>query len=422
MNDGLNVWMDGHPAGTLSITGSGALRFHYDAGWLQSADSTPLSLSIPVNANIYGPKQMEPFLRGLLPENPNVLEALARTYHVSPRSTFGLLKHVGEDVAGALQILPPDQSSTDATTAATSQSTPITEPDLVTMLHETIEAYRAPAIQRHPLRISVAGQQPKVALIRSGNDWAVPAPGTPSTHILKPAFPETGTFPDSDIAELLTLQAAQACGLATAQTELWQSQDGSIRAIVSTRFDRTQRDGVWHRLHQEDLCQLMSLPPERKYQYERGSSLKQIGRFLRTHLRREDREAVLQALYRQVVFKTLALDADAHAKNYSLMLSGRSVALAPVYDTASMAAFAESHDDLISPFKIGDEYRLEHITHRDLLTAGTDLGLAEATAATTVAEMVQLIPDAFEHAAATLPAAPIIARTLEQLSQRSPFL
>jgi Antirestriction protein/HipA N-terminal domain len=40
-----------------------------------------------------------------------VLEAWEKKYHVSRNNPFGLLKHVGEDVPGALQFVQPDRLS-----------------------------------------------------------------------------------------------------------------------------------------------------------------------------------------------------------------------------------------------------------------------------------------------------------------------
>lgn len=40
---------------------------------------------------------------GLLPDSGKVLRERAQRYQVSPRNIFGLISHVGEDCAGAVQ-------------------------------------------------------------------------------------------------------------------------------------------------------------------------------------------------------------------------------------------------------------------------------------------------------------------------------
>jgi hypothetical protein len=44
-----------------------------------------------------------------LPENPNVLQRWAQQYHVSAANPFKLLAHVGADVPGAAQFIPPER-------------------------------------------------------------------------------------------------------------------------------------------------------------------------------------------------------------------------------------------------------------------------------------------------------------------------
>ncbi|MHA3724015.1 HipA N-terminal domain-containing protein [Leucobacter sp. HY1910] len=44
-----------------------------------------------------------------------------------------------------------------------------------------------------------------------------------------------------------------------------------IRNFVSQRYDRELRGGVWHRLHQEDLCQALSVMPDRKEAAQKSS-------------------------------------------------------------------------------------------------------------------------------------------------------
>ena len=48
------------------------------------------------------------FLWELLPDNEMTLAAWGRCFGVSPRNAFALLSHIGEDLPGAIQIVPPE--------------------------------------------------------------------------------------------------------------------------------------------------------------------------------------------------------------------------------------------------------------------------------------------------------------------------
>lgn len=66
-----------------------------------------------------------------------------------------------------------------------------------------------------------------------------------------------------------------------------------------------------------------------------------------------------------LAFNWIIAGTDAHAKNYSLLLSGRQARLAPLYDIAS----ALPYDDMYLPklrmaMRIGGEYRIERISGR----------------------------------------------------------
>ena len=69
----------------------------------------PLSLSMPLSADRYENSKIEPWLRGLLPDNPYILDSWGKRFHVSPRNVFVLLAEVGEDCAGAVQLIRPDR-------------------------------------------------------------------------------------------------------------------------------------------------------------------------------------------------------------------------------------------------------------------------------------------------------------------------
>ena len=89
---------------------------------------------------------------------------------------------------------------------------------------------------------------------------------------------------------------------------------------------------------------------------------------------------------------------DAHAKNYSLLLQGRQVRLAPLYDiTSSLTYWPERKVDLA--MKLGDDYAL--FDHRDpWKKAATTLRLDDGRLHDRVKDLCAAAPDAFATAAA----------------------
>lgn len=64
---------------------------------------------MPIVVGNHEHKRIEPWLWGLLPDYETILDRWGRRSHVSPRSAFALLGAVGEDCAGAIQLLCPER-------------------------------------------------------------------------------------------------------------------------------------------------------------------------------------------------------------------------------------------------------------------------------------------------------------------------
>ncbi len=107
------------------------------------------------------------------------------------------------------------------------------------------------------------------------------------------------------------------------------------------RFDRELSSFPPTRVHQEDLCQALGLTPDFKYQKEgwRLPSYVAFAELLDEHSPSPglDRLAGAQA----AVFHYLVGNADAHAKNISLIHGEDGVHPAPLYDIVCTAAYPE---------------------------------------------------------------------------------
>lgn len=160
----LEVYLDGRHAGTVAMTASGGLNFLYEEAYRKAHNSTPLSVSMPLEVAEHKNRVVLPFLQGLLPDNAQALASIARTYSVSASSPFALLEHIGAEVAGALQFVARGEASSGAETAR-GRVKSLDEVEIEEMLTDAIREYRdGTPLKVREGRFSLAGAQPKIAL------------------------------------------------------------------------------------------------------------------------------------------------------------------------------------------------------------------------------------------------------------------
>lgn len=394
----LVVYLDGARCGSVEQTQTGNVTFSYTDDYRLRPGATPLSLSMPLAAATHKKRSILPFLQGLLPDSEEALNAIARRYGVSSRSPFALLKHVGADVAGAVQIVAPEQEPSDAV-GKRGKSRVVDDSEIGTMLRQVLDEYAegVPYIGSVG-NFSLAGAQPKIALFKTKQGrWAVPEGGTPTTHIFKPV---AGTVRRIDVVEQMTMSAARMLGCNVASSTL-ETIDG-LDVFVTERYDRKLEAGRWRRLHQEDFCQSLSVPPDKKYQHrDGGPGLAKIAELIRSLPFESDRQEVGLDFYRAFVFNVVAGCTDAHAKNYSLMLQGESVRLAPLYDLVTYAPYWDGRAHLDTAMSVGAEYALARISVQKLVAAGKQFGVGH-DAEEVVQGMRAGMIDAFAKARAQL--------------------
>lgn len=358
MADELVALLDEKEVGRVQKEARGGLRFFYDDRWRKAADAYPLSLSMPLGSKEYSRSIIEAFLWGLLPDNERVLARWGSKFQVSPRNVFALVSHVGQDCAGAVQFVTPERL--DAIRGGKEDKVDwLDEADVAKRLKTLREDHTAWRLPRDTGQFSLAGAQPKTALLWQNNKWGVPSGRIPTTHILKPP---TGHFDGHSENEHICLMLARSLGLPTAQSRVMRFKDEI--AIVIERYDRQQIGNDIIRVHQEDICQARGIVPTKKYQNEGGPSALDIVELLRTYS--TDREADLQTFIAALGLNWIIGGTDAHAKNFSLLLSGRRIRLAPLYDVASILPYDEFDLRKVKfAMKIGGEYKLTQIGLRE---------------------------------------------------------
>lgn len=146
-------------------------------------------------------------------------------------------------------------------------------------------------------------------------------------------------------------------------------------------------DGQLQRMHQEDFCQALGIPPDQKYEKEGGPSLQQC-----FHLLRESSiqpVVDVQALLRWVIFNYLIGNAEAHGKNISLLLTDAGPRLAPFYDLMSTVVSPGLAERLA--MRIGGEDRPDWIIERRWRQFADDVGIGFKLVYRTLVDMANMV-------------------------------
>jgi serine/threonine-protein kinase HipA len=387
MSDQLVALLGGRQVGRVHRNKRGKLTFTYDLAWLAAADKYPLSLSMPLSATEHGPEAVEAFLWGLLPDSENVLDRWARKYQVSARNVFALLAHVGEDCAGAVQFIPPERLEA-VLSGAEDDIESLDESAVAGRLRTLREDPTAWRLPRDMGQFSLAGAQPKTALVFQKGKWGIPSGRIPTTHIFKPP---TGQFEGHAENEHICLTLAHAFGMPTAKSRVMRF--GNEIAIVVERYDRLVRGNEILRVHQEDMCQALGIMPTRKYQNEGGPDVAGIAELLRAYSGESEQD--VHSFIAALGFNWLIAGTDAHGKNYSVLHAGGSrLRLAPLYDIASVLPYDEFDIRKVKlSMKIGGEYLLLNVGIRQWRKLARDVGIDADELLATLRAMAERMPD-----------------------------
>jgi serine/threonine-protein kinase HipA len=206
-----------------------------------------------------------------------------------------------------------------------------------------------------------------------------PSTDKPFTHILKPAG--TSGFEALPIIEWLALELASACGFDVPAVALVPMPDGLPPALVVERFDIRRGANDTRKLALEDMCSVLDLPTEAKY----DSTMERVIRAVRPLSTAPSDDAV--TLLKRSLFAWLIADGDMHLKNMALVKIAEpdaatfdSVRVAPVYDTLTTRVFPGLARDRMALKLNGKDDDLKRRDFRSFAsTAG--IGAAETDAA-----------------------------------------
>jgi serine/threonine-protein kinase HipA len=334
----LSIWANGEHVGMWVVPRTGEMELRYASSWIQSAVGRPLSLSLPFGVDerpIKSPS-VQNYFDNLLPDTPDIRRRIATRFKTETAESFDLLKAVGRDCIGAVQLLGADEEPQRINRV---DGTPLADDEIELILQRTRGTDPLWADERDDdFRISLAGAQEKIALLRSGDKWLLPHGATPTTHILKLPIGLIGhrkvDFNTSVENEWLCLALLRAFGLPVAHAEIMRF--GRQKVLCVERFDRlySRRRRAWLRLPQEDFCQALGVGPHMKYENTGGPGIPQIAGILQHSLHAaDDLDTFLSA---HILFWMLAAS-DGHAKNFSIRLHARGrFEMTPLYDVMSI--------------------------------------------------------------------------------------
>ena len=363
----LLVYLHGEHIGTIE---EGLDRrgpaFAYAEHYRNRSDAMALGRKFPLAGKVVDSPTLLRWLDGLLPEGER-RAALARQLGLHRMSTLGLIREVGGDCAGAVQIVAPGREQAKARYETASRA------EIGNALEEL--ASRPLRAFERGARLSIAGAQEKLVLARTaGGAWGWPLGGTASTHILKP---QGARFPGLVRNEALCMTLAREAGLAAAEVAV--EDFAGIETLVVRRYDRDARG---RRIHQEDFAQ--ALGARAKYQRDGGPALRDC--FERSGVGGWD-------MWDQAMFAWLIGDEDKHAKNWSVLYERRKAPrLAPIYDAVCTLAYPGLERGMA--MRIGRCYQVHGVDEKALRAEARRCGLEPEEAVRRTHALAERVRDA----------------------------
>tara|TARA_B100000745_G_scaffold132506_1_gene86488 strand:- start:2314 stop:3552 length:1239 start_codon:yes stop_codon:yes gene_type:complete len=344
----LNVLLYGQPIGTITHVGHDKSLFAFTDDYIHDEARPVLSLAFKDAwgglITDFKPTQtrLTPFFSNLLPEE-TMRYYLAERANVNPVREFYLLWVLGQDLPGAITVVPADGES------------------LPPNVHHKVEEGEIP---QQPMRFSLAGIQLKFSAIQqAAGGLTIPVSGTGGSWIVKLPSSRFEAVPENEFA---MMELARMLGMDVPETQLLSiDQIGNIpdgvgrfgnSAFAIKRFDR---NAAGQAIHMEDFAQIFNVYPEQKY---KKASMRNIAQVIGLEGNEED----VAELIRRLVFNMLIGNADMHLKNWSVIYNDRKRAsIAPAYDFVSTIAYIadDSASLKISRSKKFTDFTLDELSH-----------------------------------------------------------
>lgn len=310
----LHVYVHDQPVATLESTDGFRHVMTYHPG-VQPEQF--VSLLMPVRTESYAYPDLHPLFRMNLPEGfllSILQEQLGPHVGASP---LNLLSVVGRNAIGRVKVAAP---------GADPMQPPVPFELSGILRGDNSEEAFVDLVRRHAAS-GVSGVVPKFLSPNTFGDHAKRTLAT-ERYIIKGT---TARLPGVALNEHLCMEVSRQAGFPTATTEV--SDDG--QALVVHRFDFEADNAT--RKGMEDLCSLLTLRPEQKYEstWERV-----VGRIKDVTPQPEQQNAALAHLADLLLLTYALRNADCHTKNIALLYSSRDrIELAPVYDMLTITVY-----------------------------------------------------------------------------------
>ncbi|OYY94573.1 MAG: phosphatidylinositol kinase [Hydrogenophilales bacterium 28-61-23] len=320
----------------------------------------------------------------LLPEGP-LRDLVAKQAGVHASREFFLLRHLGEDLPGAVRIVPDDLAG---------------ELDPEEVRYEEREREEA----QDTWHFSLAGVQLKFSARKSERGLTIPASGRGGDWILK--LPDS-RYPKVPENEYATMLWARKSGIRVPDVELVDTsnitglpatygQYTERHALAIRRFDRRfdspfDNPSPDRRIHMEDFAQILGLYPEEKYDKYSYENLARLIQALAG-------EAGLDEFIRRLIFVIVSGNGDAHHKNWSLLYpDGVHAELSPAYDLVSTIQY-QAEDKLA--LNLGGSKLWQDMTAKTFLRLARKLDEPESCMAARVEAALDAVLGAWREASA----------------------
>jgi len=233
----------------------------------------------------------------------------------------------------------------------------------------------------------LSGVQIKAPMCLDTDGTLSPSAGKPFTHILKPAG--TGGFEILPIVEWIAMTLGRAAGFSIPAIALVKMPDKMPPSLVVERFDIRRSPADNRLIAMEDLCSVLDLPKEAKY----DGTMERVARAVRPLSTAPDED--LLVVVKRAFFAWLIADGDMHLKNLALLKIAepgdsqfRTIRMAPLYDAVSTRAFPHLRHDRMALKLNGKD---DNLRRKDFRTLATTVGLKSADADEMIDDVVRRI-------------------------------
>jgi serine/threonine-protein kinase HipA len=353
--------------------------FAYDELYIASPTAHAISLSLPLSKKDFDADATKTFFDGLLPEG-FTRQCVADSIHASSDDYISILKELGSECLGAIQIIDEDKPPVKAA------YTLLTIEEIKVLAKEGAGKSAEIVVKSH---LSLTGASGKVGLYynQTSGKWYKPQGLAPSTHIVKQSHVR---YKNIVLNEQLCLLAAHKLGIEIPESFILQVQAGKVKdedVLFATRrfdrdFDNDSRiiDGLKtpYRLHQEDFAQALGIKSADKYEKAGQGYLKRMFDLLQKHSSNPIEDSL--KLWKRAVYNCIIGNTDNHIKNSSLIYSKdlSSVRLAPFYDVVCTKIYESSTDEM--SVSINGKQNINQITRDDLEQEAKNCGLGSKAA------------------------------------------